>query len=62
MLLMVHFLTLNTSYAIWLTIMNDLLCHPALFPLPSLQSCVIACRYIFKYWFAFHFSIMIIQK
>lgn len=33
---MVHFLKLNTSYAIWLTIMNDLLCHPALFLLPSL--------------------------
>lgn len=24
---MVHFLELNTSWAIWLTIMNDLLCH-----------------------------------
>lgn len=24
---MVHFLKLNTSWAIWLTIMSDLLCH-----------------------------------
>lgn len=41
MFLMVHFLKLNTSYAIWLTIMNDRLCHSALSLLPSLPKSAI---------------------